>query len=537
MKSFPRRRDRIIQSAAGFFAAVVVAAVLSLSLLSGSALAVSNNSEELAFVGLINQYRQSQGLQPLLLSDLLTDSSQKHSSDMGKYAFFDHTTTGGSDFFPIGSTPWDRMAACGYSYNTNKGENIAAGFNSASSVFTAWENSPEHNANMLNGSYKVIGVGFVDVAGSPYGYYWTTDFGGYVDPTAHAVGGSTSPPPADTANPTVQFVTPVDGSTLSGTVPVEISASDDVGVARVEIYINGTLCATATSAPYRFNWNTSGVAGGSYTLQARAYDAAGNVAVASISVSIASTTTTLATTTTTAQPTTTTTAPVTTTASTTTTTTPPSSTTTTVPPTTTTDPPTTTPPTTTSTTALPAPSFSDVSAATPYNASILDLARCHIVNGYRNGAFGPYDGVTRQQFAKMIVLALGYPLSTSVSCAFYDVQTNLDPSDPMYPYVYVATAAEQGITEGKTPHAFGPYDGVTRAELLTMVARAANLAEPPADYVPPFGDFSADHYPWARKAAFAGLLNGLQGVGPNYDFWAPATRGEVCQVLYNLLHQ
>ena len=76
---------------------------------------------------------------------------------------------------------------------------------------------------------------------------------------------------------------------------------------------------------------------------------------------------------------------------------------------------------------------------------------------------------------------------------------------------------------------------MTRAQLITMVARAANLPQPPAGYTPPFGDFSPEHYPWARKAAHAGLLDGLQGMGPAYDFWAPASRGEVAQMLHDLL--
>jgi hypothetical protein len=71
--------------------------------------------------------------------------------------------------------------------------------------------------------------------------------------------------------------------------------------------------------------------------------------------------------------------------------------------------------------------------------------------------------------------------------------------------------------------------------MITMVARAAALPDPPASYVPPFPDFSPDHYPSARKAAYAGLLNGLAGVGPSYDFWADATRGEASALLDNLL--
>ena len=58
-----------------------------------------------------------------------------------------------------------------------------------------------------------------------------------------------------------------------------------------------------------------------------------------------------------------------------------------------------------------------------------------------------------------------------------------------------------------------------------------------AGYVPPFANFSDTHYPWARKAAYAGLLSGLQGMGAGYDFWSPATRGEVCVVLYNLVNR
>ena len=84
------------------------------------------------------------------------------------------------------------MAASGYSYNTNKGENIAAGQSTAALVMGAWKASPGHDANMLSAAYKVIGVSFYTLSGSPYTYYWTTDFGGYVDPTAHAVGSTPS---------------------------------------------------------------------------------------------------------------------------------------------------------------------------------------------------------------------------------------------------------------------------------------------------------------------------------------------------------
>lgn len=221
---------------------------------------------------------------------------------------------------------------------------------------------------------------------------------------------------------------------------------------------------------------------------------------------------------------------------TTTTTTLPPATTTTLPPTTTTtaSPTTTTtlPPTTTTTTAPPA--FVDVPIWHPYAAQITDMAARHVVDGYGNGRFGPDDWVKRQQFAKMVVLAMGYPVSEADVCPFTDVDK---PSNNLYPDNYIAVAAARGITLGVTPRHFAPWNDITRAQLITMVARAANLSDPPASYLPPFGNFSSTHYPWARKAAFAGLLSGLQGMGPEYNFWAPASRGEVCVLLYNLLHR
>jgi uncharacterized protein YkwD len=77
--------------------------------------AVSHSDEELALVVLINQYRQSHGLSTLLVSDLCTDAAQKHSSDMAKYGFTGHTTVQ-SDWFAVGDTDIQRLAACGCDY-------------------------------------------------------------------------------------------------------------------------------------------------------------------------------------------------------------------------------------------------------------------------------------------------------------------------------------------------------------------------------------------------------------------------------------
>ena len=135
----------------------------------------------------------------------------------------------------------------------------------------------------------------------------------------------------------------------------------------------------------------------------------------------------------------------------------------------------------------------------------------------------------------MILKTLGLPVSAGDVDPFTDVSPGQDQSDLFYPDKYVAVVWENHITTGITPTTFGPSANVTRAQFITMVTRAANLSDPPADYTPPFANFSSDHYPWARKAAYAGLLSGLEGMGPNFDFWAQATRGEAVQILDNLL--
>ena len=191
--------------------------------------------------------------------------------------------------------------------------------------------------------------------------------------------------------------------------------------------------------------------------------------------------------------------------------------------------------TTTTTTLIAAPRFVDVTEdSTPYWYEIDYLASMGVVTGFSDGLFRPEDEIKRQQFAKMITLAAGCAVTEDDTCPFVDVQRF---TGDLYPYHYVAVAYQCGFTQGTTATYFSPYRTLTRAQLITMVVRAAGLSEPPAAYTAPFGNFSTTHYPFARKAAHAGLLDGLVGMGSDYDFLAPATRAEVCLLLYGLLTQ
>ncbi len=80
----------------------------------------------------------------------------------------------------------------------------------------------------------------------------------------------------DTTPPTISITAPAAGN-VAGTVNVTASASDNVGVVGVQFLLNGAnLGAEVTSSPFTYSWNTGSVANGSYTLTARARDAAGN---------------------------------------------------------------------------------------------------------------------------------------------------------------------------------------------------------------------------------------------------------------------
>ena len=81
----------------------------------------------------------------------------------------------------------------------------------------------------------------------------------------------------DTTLPTCSITSPTAGSTVSGTVTITAAATDNVGVTKVEIFVDGALRTTDTVSPYTWSWNTTTFANSSHTITAKAYDAAGNM--------------------------------------------------------------------------------------------------------------------------------------------------------------------------------------------------------------------------------------------------------------------
>ena len=190
--------------------------------------------------------------------------------------------------------------------------------------------------------------------------------------------------------------------------------------------------------------------------------------------------------------------------------------------------------------AAPALAFPDVPAGHAYEAAINDLSNAGIIGGYSNGTFGINDPVKRMQFAKMIVGTLGIVPNPSTATRFTDLGA---PDANGYPHKYVQAAYDNGITYGTNPTQtlFSPANPIRRDQVVSMIVRGAEslypglLWDPTPGTLTLFDGVGEPHGENLRIAEFNGLLDGLVGMGPGWSVTANATRGEVAQMLWNLL--
>jgi uncharacterized protein YkwD len=106
---------------------------------------------------------------PLRMDPKLLAVARLHSADMAQNNYFNHTS-------PDGRDPGQRMQAAGYDLSGGWAENIAVGYDSPDAVMQGWLASTGHKENILNCSFKALGVGVA--RGADGRLYWTQDFGG-----------------------------------------------------------------------------------------------------------------------------------------------------------------------------------------------------------------------------------------------------------------------------------------------------------------------------------------------------------------------
>jgi uncharacterized protein YkwD len=130
-----------------------------------------------AVLCLHNHIRRAHGLHRLRLSASLSRAARRHSRQMVRLSYFEHTSPGGS-------TLVSRARATGYlrsAFTYSLGENIGWGEGSVATpraMVRAWMRSPGHRANILHAGFRDIGIGLVarTPAGTGGGTF-TTDFG------------------------------------------------------------------------------------------------------------------------------------------------------------------------------------------------------------------------------------------------------------------------------------------------------------------------------------------------------------------------
>lgn len=114
---------------------------------------------------LVNNYRAQKGLRPLRLNAKLSDAAMKHSLDLAKSDRISHYGSDGSD-------SWDRVSRTGYRARVTA-ENVGTGQASIGEVFHGWQNSRDHNANLLLPDAEEMGIAMVNNPKSQFKTFWT----------------------------------------------------------------------------------------------------------------------------------------------------------------------------------------------------------------------------------------------------------------------------------------------------------------------------------------------------------------------------
>lgn len=167
-------------------------------------------------------------------------------------------------------------------------------------------------------------------------------------------------------------------------------------------------------------------------------------------------------------------------------------------------------------------------------AAIEALAASGVINGMEDGTFAPNQGMTRAEFATIVVRGLG--LEPKANNAFSDVSASAWYAG------FIGTASEQGIINGVGGGKFDPNSGITRQEAATMVARAAKLVginteideAAVTEALAKFAD-EAKVESWAKEGLALCYREGILTADGNIQPTVAAKRCEIAQMVYNLL--
>lgn len=164
---------------------------------------------------------------------------------------------------------------------------------------------------------------------------------------------------------------------------------------------------------------------------------------------------------------------------------------------------------------------------------IKELNQKGIVGGYPDNTFKPENNVTRAEFAKMLVKALGLPEKTAAEATFNDVASSA------WYFGVVETAAQKGLVKGYDNGIFQPDKLITREEIAAIMVRAAGkdtLAAGSAQEKTAFAD-DTGIAGWARGSVVISVKEKIINGYPDGTFGPRrnATRAEACAMIQRLL--
>ena len=189
--------------------------------------------------------------------------------------------------------------------------------------------------------------------------------------------------------------------------------------------------------------------------------------------------------------------------------------------------------------------FLDVTTATPGSSAVERLVAAGQMGGYDDNYFGPFDPMTRAQFAKVAALVAGLHtpgVEAAGNPTFVDVPLLRDSNGvPIeYPFDFVEEAVAAGLISGLTEQGgvrrFDPWGDITRLQLARMVARMARSLKGYPETLEPVGlpaggfrDVPADALADVQLVARLGLMTGYDTT--RFAPWDKAKRSHVAVVM------
>jgi hypothetical protein len=153
---------------------ILMLAMLIFFTLGGITKAATIDSEEQAFVDLLNDYRKSLGRMELKISKPVTDGVEFFAQD-----FADNPDNANVNIHidTTGNAPEERGQKYGYYFLS---ENMGWGYETAQAMFDAWKASSGHKENMINAGGRTIGIARVNKPGATKGgasteWFWVMD--------------------------------------------------------------------------------------------------------------------------------------------------------------------------------------------------------------------------------------------------------------------------------------------------------------------------------------------------------------------------